>query len=292
MGDGCATIAPMERTKDPDILSRWIGREEQTRDTIRPEPANLMEMTMDRDPVLKPGDALPPLWHWMYFLHAAKMSDLGRDGHPALGGFLPPVDLPRRMWAGGRLGFSRPLEIGAEATRTSVIQDVRLKQGRTGALCFVTVRHTVTSGGQEAFWEEHDIVYREDPRPEDRAPAPKPAGDDWAVTETVEPSEVMLFRYSALTFNGHRIHYDRPYAREVEGHGGLVVHGPLIATFLADLARRQNPGQAMTGFEFRAVSPIYDGRPFTIRAATPDGKMPLAAANADGGLAMQAVAVF
>ncbi|MEM8732026.1 MAG: MaoC family dehydratase N-terminal domain-containing protein, partial [Pseudomonadota bacterium] len=254
----------MDRTLDPEILSQWIGRSETRSDTIRAEPANLMEMTLDRDPVLEDGVALPPLWHWLYFLQSAKLSALGRDGHPALGGFLPPVGLPRRMWAGGRLEFLAPLPVGSDATRVSTIKDVKVKQGRTGALCFVTVRHEVSSGGTLCLTEDHDIVYREDPAPGDVAPPPPAVGSDWVVTETVSPSEVMLFRYSALTFNGHRIHYDRDYARTVEGHDGLVVHGPLIATMLADLAVRENKEKTLKTFSYRAISPVYDRQDFSL----------------------------
>lgn len=283
----------MERTLDPEILSQWIGRSETRSDTIREEPANLMEMTLDRGPVLGDGDPLPPLWHWLYFLQSAKMGDLGRDGHPALGGFLPPVGLPRRMWAGGRLEFLAPLRVGAQATRVSSIRDVKLKQGRTGALCFVTVRHEVSSGGTLCLWEDHDIVYREDPTPGDTAPAPPKAASDWDATEDISPSEVMLFRYSALTFNGHRIHYDRNYAREAEGHQGLVVHGPLIATLLADLALRRGNGKALRAFTYRAVSPVYDQHEFSIRVrAEGRGALTLAAAQSSGALAMQATADF
>ncbi|MDW4551183.1 MaoC family dehydratase N-terminal domain-containing protein [Defluviimonas sp. D31] len=280
----------MDRTMDPAILSQWIGRSETRSDRIRAEPANLMEMTLDRDPVLCDGDPLPPLWHWLYFLHSAKLSDLGRDGHPALGGFLPPVALPRRMWAGGRLGFTAPLRIGAMATKTSTIKDVALKQGRSGALCFVTVRHEIATGDGPALWEEHDIVYREDPRPGDAAPVPPADDGGWDVTETATASEVMLFRYSALTFNGHRIHYDRDYARSVEGHAGLVVHGPLIATMLADLALRRNPGATLRAFEFRAFSPVCDHQAFTLNARRSGAVTELAAARPSAGLAMRATA--
>ena len=277
---------------DPDILGQWIGKTETRTDTVRAEPANFMEMTLDRDPVLRDGDPLPPLWHWLYFLQSARLGKLGRDGHPALGGFLPPVALPRRMWAGGRLGFPAPLRIGTDATRVSSIKDIGLKQGRTGALCFVTVRHEITADGSLCIWEEHDIVYREDPAPGDRPPPTPDAGSDWDVKEAVTPSEVMLFRYSALTFNGHRIHYDRDYSRDVEGHDGLVVHGPLIATLLADLATRNGKGRRLSAFDYRAVSPVYDGQEFFIHARARDDKTDVAAVHVDGKLAMRATAVF
>lgn len=282
----------MQPTLNPDTLRQWIGKEELLNDTLHVGPANLMEMTLDRAPTLGLGDALPPLWHWLYFLRSAPLGALGRDGHPARGGFLPPVALPRRMWAGGRFGFHRPLRIGAQVEKRSVIKDVALKSGRSGALCFVTVRHEVSSEGTPAFWEEHDIVYREDPTGDAPARQTDPVGEDWQRTEQITPSEVMLFRYSALTFNGHRIHYDREYARNVEGHAGLVVHGPLIATMLMDMAKRVAGGTAPRSFSFRAASPVFDGAPFTLHAQQAGDTVTLAAATPQGRLAMQATAIF
>jgi len=278
---------------DPNHLARWIGRQSRATDKIALKPAQFMEMTLDRAPRLAEGDALPALWHWLYFLDTAPLSGLGRDGHPAPGGFLPPVALPRRMWAGGRLGFLADLPIGVEAGKVSTVTDVQLKQGRSGPLCFVTVRHEIAAEGTPRLWEEHDIVYREDPRPDAPRPGPGPAPADWPVRETVAPDPVLLFRYSALTFNGHRIHYDRDYATGVEGHDGLVVHGPLIATLLADLARRVAGGRRLSGFSFRARAPLFDAAPFAI-LARPDGpdRIALAAATPAGGLAMQAEARF
>lgn len=280
----------MQPSLDPDILRQWIGKEETLTECIQLGPAHMLEMTLDRAPVLNTGDPLPPLWHWLYFLRSAPLSALGRDGHPARGGFLPPVELPRRMWAGGRFGFHTDLKIGAQAAKHSVIKDVTLKSGRTGALCFVTVRHEVSSEGQPAFWEEHDIVYREDPAPDAIAQPTAFVGTDWQHSETVMPTEVMLFRYSALTFNGHRIHYDRDYARGVEGHAGLVVHGPLIATLLIDLAQRITGGASPHSFEFRAASPLFDGAPFTLHATRAGDQITLVAATPEGRLAMQATA--
>ena len=282
----------MQPTLDPDILRQWIGNKEELVETLHLGPANLMEMTLDRAPVLAVGDALPPLWHWLYFLRSAPLSALGRDGHPARGGFLPPVALPRRMWAGGRFGFERDVHIGAQIKKHSTIKDVALKTGRSGALCFVTVRHEISAQGKLAFWEEHDIVYREDPSIGAQHNLTAPVGDDWQHSETVTPTEVMLFRYSALTFNGHRIHYDREYARSVEGHAGLVVHGPLIATLLMALAQRVAKGAAPRSFEFRAASPLFDAAPFTLHANRSGDVVELVATTPDGRLAMQATAQF
>jgi 3-methylfumaryl-CoA hydratase len=282
----------VEQTLDPEILARWIGRQEEMRDVIEPRTARSMQAVLDRAPSLQPGDPLPPLWHWLYFPIIVPQSELGRDGHPKLGGFLPPVALPRRMWAGGRLGFERALRIGEAATRRSMIKDVQLKEGRSGPLCFVTVRHEVFAGDDFCFWEEHDIVYREDPRPDVPAPMPleAPSGEDWA--RRIEPGPVMLFRYSALTFNGHRIHYDRQYCTEVEGYPGLVFHGPLTATLLFDLALERNPGCWVSGFEFRAVSPLFDLEPFTLAGCREDDRAELWARTPQGGLAMTAKAEF
>ena len=282
----------MQPTLDTDVLRQWIGKQEELVDTLHLGPANLMEMTFDRTPALTLGDALPPLWHWLYFLRSAPLSALGRDGHPARGGFLPPVALPRRMWAGSRFGFHGDLSIGTEVTKHSTIKDVTLKIGRSGALCFVTVHHEVSSNGTPAFWEEHDIVYREDPKSGATPNPTAPVGTDWQFCETVHPTEVMLFRYSALTFNGHRIHYDRDYARTVEGHAGLVVHGPLIATMLMDMAQRVANGSTPRSFDFRAASPLFDGAPFTLHANRDGDTVELVAATPEGRLAMRATAKF
>jgi len=284
-------VSETAKTLDPERLQAWVGRTEIHVDRIAAKPVSFMEMTLDRVPALSVGDALPPLWHWLYFLETAPMSRLGRDGHPAVGGFLPAVDLPRRMWAGGRLAFEAPLRIGGDAEKTSRIKDVALKEGRTGRLCFVTVEHRVAQAGTTCIVEEQDIVYREDPAPD--APPPPPAAPPQGDAErrTVTPSEVMLFRYSALTFNGHRIHYDLAYAREVEGYDGLVFHGPLTATLLAGLATEVS-GRPLRGFSFRAVAPLLHTAPFTI-CAQPEGEKALLWAETPAGhLAMKAEASF
>lgn len=279
-----------ERTLDQTVLSRWIGRQEEAVDVIDPRTARLMQATLDREASFEPGDALPPLWHWLYFPTVVAQRDLGRDGHPKLGGFLPPVDLPRRMWAGGRFGFERALRIGETAQRRSHIKDVQLKEGRSGPLCFVTVRHEVSAGDAFCFWEEHDIVYREDPKPDAPRPVAPEAPGDFAWERRVEPSPILLFRYSALTFNGHRIHYDRQYCAEVEGYPGLVFHGPLTATLLFDLLLEQNPGCWVSSYRFRAVSPLFDTAAFTLMGKRIDSNSELWAANPEGRLAMTAQA--
>lgn len=281
-----------ERTLDQAVLARWIGKQEDAVDVIDPRTARLMQATLDREPSLEPGDALPPLWHWLYFPTVVAQRDLGRDGHPKLGGFLPPVDLPRRMWAGGRFGFERALRIGETAQRRSSIKDVQLKEGRSGPLCFVAVRHEVSAGDAFCFWEEHDIVYREDPKPDAPHQVPPEAPGNFSWKRSVEPSPILLFRYSALTFNGHRIHYDRQYCAEVEGYPGLVFHGPLTSTLLFDLLLERNPGGWVSSYEFRAVSPLFDTAAFGLMGRRDGETAELWASNPDGRLAMSAKAEF
>jgi 3-methylfumaryl-CoA hydratase len=268
-------------------LREWIGREESAADEITPAPAALLAATLDRpDPEPTEGDALPPLWHWLYFLPRHRLSDLAPDGHARRGGFLPPVPLAHRMWAGGRFEFHRPLRIGDRVTRISRIADVILKQGRSGPLVFVTVRHEIRNEEGVALTEEQDIVYRDAAGA--APPSAAPDGHQWE--REIRPGDVLLFRYSALTFNSHRIHYDRRFATSVEGYPGLVVHGPLIATLLLDLVRCNLPEPNVAKFSFRAVSPLFDAAPFRI-CGKPDGtSVRLWAKNESGGLAMEAFA--
>jgi 3-methylfumaryl-CoA hydratase len=257
---------------DFESFRQWVGRSREEHDTITAWPVRAMNATLDRksgEP--SAGDEVPPAWHWLYFLEARAASEIGADGHPKRGDFLPPVPLPRRMWAGGRIEWQLPLRIGDRAKRVSEIVSVEPKSGRTGTLVFVTVRHTISTAGGTAIVEEHDIVYRDAPRPGDPAPAPKPGPDSAHWRRTVVPDEVMLFRYSALTFNGHRIHYDTPYVTGVEGYPGLVVHGPLQATLLLDLAREHAPaGRRIARFDYRALSPVFAGTTLTLSAQSAD----------------------
>ena len=246
-----------------------MGKSETRSDQVTAAPMAALAATLDIEiPYPQPGDSLPPLWHWLYFLPFPMQSELGPDGHAKRGGFLPPVDLPRRMWAGGRAEFHNPLRVGETITRTSRIADVKFREGRSGALVFVLVRHEISNQASIAVTEEHDIVYRGHPQPGDALPptrvAAKEPENDTAWERIVHPDDVLLFRYSALTFNGHRIHYDRRYATEVEGYPGLVVHGPLIATLLVDLVRSNLPAAVITRFEFRAVNPIFDTGKFSV----------------------------
>ena len=281
-------------TVDAVHLRRWIGRSENAADTVNLWPFAAFAATLDEEREPVPGDAIPPGGHWLLFLPHARQSTLGPDGHPRRGGFLPPVELPRRMWAGGRLEFRAPVRIGDAVTRTSTIKDVTIKEGRSGTLAFVVVRHEIFADGSLAISEEHDIVYRQAPAPNAAPPEPPPAPEGAMWARTVTPDPVLLFRYSALTFNGHRIHYDHPYATHEEGYRGLVVHGPLIATLLMDLCRRSRPDSALTRFDFRAVSPLFDDRPFRLEGVpAADGRTAKVwARGPDGQLAMTADAAF
>ena len=276
-------------------LQEWIGRTESHTDVLSATPVNALAATLDRDDApARAGDPVPACWHWLYFLPLHRQSELGPDGHARRGGFLPPVPLPRRMWAGSRLEFVQPLRIGEAVTRTSRIAAVSAKEGRNGTLVFVRVRHEIGNAAGLAVVDEHDIVYRDNPRPGDAAPPAQAAPEtaDW--TREIRADDVLLFRYSALTFNGHRIHYDRRYVTEVEGYPGLVVHGPLLATLLLDLLRRERPGATIARFAFRAVKPTFDVTPFAVCGSLgADGRtVRLWARHADGALAMDATATL
>ena len=247
----------------PDALDRyrdWTGRTEEREDVVTAAPLVSLSALLDRDdPRPKDGDPAPPLAHWLYFLPSYRESEAGPDGHEARGAFLPPVPLPRRMWAGSRLEFLRPLAVGTRVKRLSRITDVVPKQGRSGTLVFVTVRHEVSDAHGPVLSDEHDIVYRGE-SPAAGEPKPAPAAAPWQ--REIRPDPLLLFRYSAVTFNGHRIHYDHPYVTRVEGYPGLVVHGPLIATLLVDLLRRNRPGATLATYRFRALRPLFDTAAF------------------------------
>lgn len=269
-----------------------VGRIERRSALIDPERVEALANTLDVDAPL--DGALPPAWHWIFFNSFVRRGEVGADGHPKRGGFLPDVGLPRRMWAGGRLRYLAPLRVGAVADRVSEILNVIPKTGKAGRLVFVTVRHRIAHDGEVCVEEEQDIVYREAPQPGAAAPVPQAAPEGATWSELVSADPVLLFRYSALTSNGHRIHYDAPYAREVEGYADLVVHGPLISTLLQGLACHAFPQKRLTLFDFRAVSPLFVNQPFYIEAAEDgkDGPLRLWARGQENGLAMTAEAVF
>ena len=266
----------------------WIGRTEVLTDRVSETPARALAATFDRtDLPLAPGDVLPAVWIWLYFLPRVPASAIGPDGHPRRGGFLPPVPLARRMWAGSRCTFHAPIRIGDAVERTSTIAQVAEKTGAAGAMVFVTVRHAVARGGELLMEEEQDLVFLAIPdRFSPPAPTPLPPCD-W--NEPVAVGPVFLFRFSALTFNGHRIHYDRTYATEVERYPGLVVHGPLQAALLFDAASRHAPERTPAAFAFRGMRPLFDFDTASVngRARGADG-LELFTANGDGAVGMQA----
>ncbi|MEY4448116.1 MAG: hypothetical protein RLZZ433_1131 [Pseudomonadota bacterium] len=274
-------------------LQTWIDRSESAQDVATLAPLKALSATLDREDEIDVGDAIAPGWHWLYFLPLHRQSSLGSDGHAKRGGFLPPVPLPRRMWAGSHMEFHASIRAGQTLQRTSKILDVRLKEGRTGPLVFVNVQHQIHAEGELAITERHDIVYRDLPTAGEAVPqgivAPEHA--DWQ--REIHPDDVLLFRYSALTFNGHRIHYDRRYVTEVEGYPGLIVHGPLIATLLLDLLRRELPSARVKSFGFRAMQPVFDIAPFKVcaqQAGPSDVK--LWAQTNEGQMAMDAFATI
>lgn len=293
----------MTHTIDAELLTHlqsWQGRSETLEDLITPAPLRSLSATLDRDdPMPVTGSGLPPLWHWLFFLPHHRHSEIGPDGHAQRGGFLPPVPLPRRMWAGGRVVWHRPLAVGDTVRRISTIESVTHKAGRTGDLLFVLVKHELHNDQGLCLSEEHDIVYRPAALATDTPPAPVAAStllapDAPLWTREVTPDEVLLFRYSALTFNGHRIHYDRDYVTQVEGYPGLVVHGPLIATWLTDLVRRHTD-RPLKRFAFKALRPTFEcGDQRAMRlSAQPDAagqQLRLWAQDHDGWLTMQATA--
>jgi 3-methylfumaryl-CoA hydratase len=282
-------------------LQDWVRRSEIVNDIATATPYAALAATLDwpeqaQEQRPAAGTALPYLWHWLYFLPIYTQSEIGADGHAKRGGFLPPVPLPRRMWAGSDFQFHEPLLVGDTLARTSTIIDVKEKSGRTGNLIFVKVRHEIRRNGAQnvALTEHHNIVYRDAARPGDIAPPPVAAPSEFIWERRIVPDDVLLFRYSALTFNGHRIHYDRKYVTEVEGYPGLIVHGPLIATLLMDLLRRHMPSAQVAKFEFKAIRATFDIHPFSVHGQpSADGKsIHLWGRDHEGWLTMDATAIL
>jgi len=273
-------------------LQSWTGRTETLLDLVTAAPVRALSATLDRDgPAPELGDAIPALWHWLYFLPQHRNSEIGPDGHARRGGFLPPVPLPRRMWAGGRLQWeaANPLRVGDALRRVSSIESVTHKRGRSGDLLFVLVRHAIFNDTGLCLTEEHDIVYRAAAQPSEAAPAPLAADQSAPWQREVLADAVLLFRYSALTFNSHRIHYDRSYVTHEEGYPGLVVHGPLIATLMLDLVRRHLPDATIGQFSFKALRPTFDQHPLRLYAQPAhDGRSASVwASDQEGWLTMQ-----
>ena len=272
-------------------LKQWVGKTETLEDHVTLAPMAALAATLDRgDMPPLPGQALAPCWNWLYFLPVHPLAMIGTDGHPKRGGFLPPVALPRRMWAASRMEFRHALRAGSTVTRTSRIADITGKQGRSGPLVFVRVHHELSDSQGLAIAEDQDIVYREMPQVSDTPTQVLAARTDEQFSRRITPDPVLLFRYSALTFNGHRIHYDRPYAMGEEGYPGLVVQGPLIATLLIDQLRRAHPGLQVKTFEFKAISPLFDNAHFDICGRLDGDLATLWARGPQDQLAMQATA--
>jgi len=278
---------------DLDHLKSWIGRTDNASEPVLARAQAGLAALLDHESPPWPAGELAPLGHWLHFLPRVRQSELGPDGHPARGGFLPPVPLPRRMWAGSVLRFHEPIPLSAVMERRSSIADVAAKTGRSGALVFVKVRHEITVAGRLALEEQQDIVYRDMPepnrshRPTD-SPAPPAHGAEFM--REVTPDSVLLFRYSALTFNAHRIHYDLPYCQTVEGYPGLVVHGPLIAILLLDHFLQHDARRRLRGFRFRAERPSFDTAPFRLCMARTTAGADLWATDTDGRETMRATA--
>jgi 3-methylfumaryl-CoA hydratase len=278
---------------DIEYLKQWEGREQIEEDVITPWTARAMAAVLDWEAAPEAGTDLPPPWHWLYFLPAARQSEIGEDGHPRRGGFLPPVSLPRRMWASGRIEYHAPLRVGDAARRVSTVRSVTHKQGGSGDLVFAVIGHDIHTDAGLSIREEQNLVYREDPKP--GAPPPRvvepPATAGFSRRMTADP--VLLFRFSALTFNSHRIHYDREYATGVEGYSNLVVHGPLLAALLLDLARHEGGADGrLASYEYRAVRPLLAGSPFRLEGRRTDSGLELWVASDSGGVTMQATATL
>lgn len=283
----------MTEKLDIDHLRQWIGRSTEATDIVTAQLVMGLRATLFQEVgEPKKGDAAPFTVHWCLAQPVFPMSMLGPDGHPTRGGFLPPVPLPRRMWAGGEIEFLQPLQVGDESTRTSRIADVQVKSGSTGTLCFVSVEHSISSPRGTAIRERQDIVYREmtsSAPASTKAPPPPPKAQH---RETHVSDPVLLFRYSALTFNGHRIHYDRDYVTKVEGYPGLIFHGPLQAALIIEMAAKLHGGKAPKKFTYRGLQPLFEGSEFSVNAnETADG-MELWTANAEGQPTMKGTAVW
>lgn len=275
---------------DIDHLREWIGRGERKSERVTEALVERFNGTFDLEQGGQDGEIAPLLIHLCLAPPAAPTAALGPDGHPARGGFLPPVPLPRRMWAGGSFAFRDAIRVGENVTRLSTIRDVTLKEGRTGPLCFVTVDHRIESDGRLVIEERQDIVYRDVDAPGGTKKAPE-AAPHGAHRVQIAPTAPLLFRYSALTFNGHRIHYDTPYVTGEEGYPGLIVHGPLQATQLAQFAARLK-GSPPARFDFRSLSPLFDTADYTLNAEQDGDGLRLWTARLDGPVAMEARATW
>ncbi|MBV8927264.1 MAG: MaoC family dehydratase N-terminal domain-containing protein [Bradyrhizobium sp.] len=283
----------MTEKLDIDHLRQWIGRSQEASDIVTAQLVKGLRATLFQEiGEPKTGDVAPFTVHWCLAQPVFPMSMLGADGHPIRGGFLPPVPLPRRMWAGGELEFVDPLRVGDEAMRASRIADVTVKTGSTGALCFVAVDHVISTARGIAIRERHDIVYRDvggAPAAVKNAPPAPPVAQH---RETHVSDPVLLFRYSALTFNGHRIHYDRDYVTKVEGYPGLIFHGPMQAALIVEFAARLRHGRPPKKLAYRGVQPLFEGSEFSVNANDEGSSMQLWVADAEGQPTMKGTATW
>ena len=273
-----------------ELFPGWRPKVERCSDIITPAQANRLAATLDEPaPDYGEGDRLPPLWHWIFTVKPVSHSGLGKDGHPRRGDFLPPVTLPRRLFAGMKTDFLQPLIIGLEAERKSEVIDITKKSGASGDLLFVRICNSIRQQGNLCVVDEQEVVYRDKGAPvmlPEVKPFPEPAADSW--TKELILNAEMLFRFSAVTFNSHRIHYDRIYAAQEEGYPALVVHAPLIAMLLLQLVRR-NCDKKINRFEYRALAPLFDGQPVRLCAVAKEGgTINMKALRADGKIAAQA----
>lgn len=277
---------------DIDYLKTWEGKQETKEDDITLFPAQALAAALNNEHVPQKGDALPPFWEWLYFLPTPRGDATGADGHPDKGGFLPPVPLPRRMWAAGEVECIRPLIIGQPASRVSTIDSVELKSGSSGTLVFVNVRHDISQAGELCISQVQNIVYREAATEPTILPPGKSASADLDVMHLVKPDPVLLFRYSALTYNGHRIHYDRDYAVQEEFYPALVVHGPLLVTLLLELKHQHYGKLNLNSFKFRAVRPTFDTAAFSVSAKQNGKDLSLWSADESGSVCMTLQAIL
>lgn len=271
---------------DIKYLQQWVGKQERKDDDISLFPAQALAAALDREDLPQKGDKLPPFWEWLYFLPTPQARATGADGHPSKGGFLPPVPLPRRMWAAGEVELHHALVIGSPAQRLSTIESVELKTGASGTLVFVNVKHEIFQNDVLCISQIQNIVYREQPTERAALPPGKQAPIEAAFSKLINPDPVLLFRYSALTYNGHRIHYDRNYAVDEELYPALVVHGPLLVTLLLEMKFHHLASLPLHRFKFRAVRPTFDSAAFIVAGKRDGNDLSLWSADHEGALCM------
>ena len=278
-----------------DQYGPWIGKQKITEALVTAYPADALNATLDRDdPMLREGDPVPPGWHLIYIREVVKLSATAEDGHPKKGDFLPPIDLARRMWAGTKATYHRPFHIGERIRNVTTIKSITPKEGKTGQLLFLNLEHKIEGESGIATTEIQDVVYREEAKPRTTNSSDISSAQSEPVwKQIIYPSPVLLFRFSALTMNSHRIHYDRSYVTQVEKYPGLLVHGPLTFVLLLDLFRRKHPQATLKTISVRAVSPLYDTHQFSVEGTPGEkGSAALWALNHEGRLAMSANATF